>query len=79
MINSWSYKFYILQERKKWALTITKFIFMTTNIHIREHLYIWKLFTLNYATQNLPENEVELPLQSLWVVADPRMSAWLKC
>lgn len=79
IIKSWFQKLFILQERKTWALHITKFVFMIINIHIEEHLCVWKLFTSNYPTQNPPDNQVGLFLKSLWVVAALRVSTWLKC
>lgn len=70
MIKSWFLKFFVLREREKWALTIIQFVFMTTNIHITELLYIWRLFALNYLPQNNPENQVGLALKSLQVGPD---------
>lgn len=47
---------------KKMGFIYNKICIMATHIHIREHLYIWILFTLNYAPQNPPEVRLEFSM-----------------
>lgn len=62
----------LCSKGEKWASTIIKFVF--TRIHKKEHLCVWKVFTLNYPSQNPPENQVQAPLKSFGIVPDLRMS-----